>query len=131
MAKAKGGVSKGLKSLFIIHGILSLISGVLLLFVPYIWADSMKWTLLDPEPMRILGALFLMLSLKDLLGFLAKQWSEVRIVVIMEVFWTLLSTIVFLRAVLLGLVPATFWSLVVLQAVFFIAWGYFYIKYRK
>lgn len=132
MAKKKEtGLSGGLKALFIIHGISCLIFGVLLLFVPYIWAESMKWTLLDPEPMRVIGAFSLALMVKDLLGFLAKQWSEVKIIVIFEIVWTFIVTIVFLRSVLLGLVPATFWSLVVFFAVFFVAWGYFYLKYRK
>lgn len=128
---AKGGISKGLKGLFIIHGFFSLVSGALLLFVPFIWAESMKWTLLDPEPMRVIGAFTLALAVKDLLGYLAKQWSEVKIVVLFEVVWTLLAALTFLRAVLLGFVPATFWLMVIFSAVFFVAWTYFYVKYRK
>ena len=131
MAKAKGGVTKGLKSLFIIHGIVSLVSGAMLLFVPFTWAKSMQWELLDPEPMRVIGAFTLALAVKDLFGFLAKQWSEVRIVVLLEVVWTFLATICFLRIVLLGLAPATFWVMVFLFAAFFVAWTFFYIKYRK
>ena len=132
MAKGKlTEVTKGLKALFVIHGIFSLISGALLLLVPFIWAKSMKWDLLDPEPMRVIGAFTLALAVKDWLGYLAKQWTEVRIIVLMEVVWTLFAALVFLRAVLLGLVPATFWSMVVMSAVFFVAWTYFYIKYRK
>ena len=83
------------------------------------------------KPMRVIGAFMLALTLKDWLGFIAKQWSEVRIVVLFEVVWTLLAALTFLRAVLLGLIPATFWSMVILFAAFFVAWGYFYIKYRK
>jgi hypothetical protein len=131
MARTKlAEVTKGLKSLFVIHGILSLISGVLLLFVPFIWAQSMKWELLDAEPMRVIGAFTIALALKDLLGLMAKRWDEVRIIVIMEVAWTLLATIVFLRAVLMGLLPMTFWSMVILFGAFFVAWTYFYLKYR-
>jgi uncharacterized membrane protein len=91
----------------------------------------MKWDLLDPEPMRVIGAFELALAIKDWFGYLAKQWSEVRIVVILEIAWTFIAAIVFLRGVLLGLVPATFWIMVFLLTAFFVAWGYFYLKYRK
>ncbi|MBN1572838.1 MAG: hypothetical protein JW984_06530 [Deltaproteobacteria bacterium] len=132
MAKGKEtGLSRGLKAVFAVHGIISLISGVLLLFIPLTWAKSMQWALLDPEPIRVIGAFTLSLAIKDLFGYLAKQWSEVRIVVLFEVVWTLFAALTFLRSVMLGLIPATFWMMVILFAAFFVAWGYFYVKYRK
>jgi 1,4-dihydroxy-2-naphthoate octaprenyltransferase len=58
----------------------------------------------------------------------------VRIIVIMEVVWTLLATLLSLYLVLFGVFTApasVIWCNVVIFAAFFIAWTYFYGKYRR
>ena len=132
MAKKKEiGVSKGLKALFLIHGIVSIIIGVLLFFIPEIWAKMAKYDLLDPEPMRIIGAFSLALTLKDWLGFIAKQWSEVRIIVIFEIAYTFFGALASLYAVLTLGAPTAAVMNTVVYVVFFVVWTYFYLKYRK
>jgi hypothetical protein len=131
MAKEKvTAISKGLKTLFIIHGVVSIIFGLLMLFLPYVWARSMQYELPDPIPIMLIGAFTVVLAVKDCFGLMAKRWDEVRIIVIMEVVWAPLAALVMLYAVLWGGAPKTLWGNVVAFAIFAVAWIYFYVKYR-
>lgn len=132
MAKEKlSGLSKGLKALFVIHGIVSILFGILMLFFPHVWARTAQYNLTDPIPIMLFGAFTIALAVKDYLGLVAKRWEEVRIIVIMEVVWAPLAMLVMLYAVLFAGAPKTLWPNVIAFAVFAVAWTYFYVKYRK
>ena len=134
MAKGKGGISKGLKALFIIHGIGALISGLIYLLTPFKWAEMSNYGPIDQVFVRYFGAVTLALSFKDWVCLRAKGWSEVWIIVLMEVVWTLLATLLSLYLVLFAVITAPLsiiWMNVVIFAAFFIAWTCFYVKYRK
>lgn len=132
MAKGKeAGLSKGLKGLFIIHGVIAIISGVLLYFVPYTWARLSDYGSIDPHAMRLLGAYLLALGLKDWFCIKARGWVEVRIILIQEIILTVLATLACLYTVLFAGAPAAMWMNVVLFGIMGVAWTYFYLKYRK
>ena len=135
MAKKKEvGLSGGLKALFIIHGIGALISGIIYLVTPFKWAELSQYGPIDQVFVRYFGAVTLALSFKDWVCLRAKAWSEVRIIVMMEVVWTLLATLLGLYLALFAVITAPvsiIWMNVVTFALFFVFWTYFYLKYRK
>jgi hypothetical protein len=132
MAKGKvSGVSKGLKALFIIHGITALLSGLALFLVPFKWAELNQYGTIDEGPMRLLGAFFLALGFKDWFCFRAKGWGEVRIIVIQEIALTILATLACLYVLLYARAPQVVWVNAITFAIFAVAWIYFFIKYRK
>lgn len=135
MAKAKAiGLSGGLKALFVIHGVGALITGLMYLITPFKWAELSQYGVIDQVFVRYFGAVTLALSFKDWVCLRAKAWSEVRIIVIMEVVWTLLATLLSLYLVLFAVITAPLsiiWMNVAIFAAFFVFWTYFYLKYRK
>jgi hypothetical protein len=134
MAKAKGGISKGLKALFIVHGVVALIGGLAYLVTPFKWAEMSQYGPIDQVFVRYFGAVTLALSFKDWVCLRAKAWSEIRIIVMMEVVWTLLATLLGLYLVLFAVItaPLSFmWMNTIGFALFFIFWTYFCVKYRK
>ncbi len=135
MAKEKlSGISKGLKALFIIHGISALCVGLAYYLVPLKWAELSNYGPTDHVILRYFGAINLALSFKDWVCLRAKSWSEVRIIVMMEVVWTLLATLLGLYLVLFGAITAPaslIWLNTVIFGAFFVAWAYFYVKYRR
>ena len=103
MAKAKGTeITRGLKALFIIHGIGALVSGLIYLLLPLKWAEISNYGPIDHVFVRYFGAVTVALSFKDWVCLRAKGWVEVRISVIMEVVWTLLATLLSFYLVLFG-----------------------------
>jgi len=134
MTKAKSTeITKGLKALFIIHGVGALVSGLIYFLVPLKWAEFSNYGPTDHVFVRYFGAVTLALSFKDWICLRAKSWMEVRIIVMMEVVWTLLATLLGLYLVLFAVLTAPvslIWFNIVTFAAFFIAWTYFYVKYR-
>jgi hypothetical protein len=135
MAKEKlTGISKGLKALFVVHGVSALVAGFMYLVMPFKWAELSKYGPIDQVFMRLFGAITLALSFKDWMCLYAKAWAEVRIIVMMEVVWTLLATLLGLYLAMFAVITAPvslIWLNTVIFAAFFIAWTYFYIKYRR
>ena len=132
MAKMKEStISTGLKYLFLIHGIVSLVFGLLFCFTPLCFADLFShFGSVNPCTMRLTGAIILAIAVKDWFCFVAKRWDEVRIPVLMEIALTLFATIACLYALLLAWAPNEIWSCFVFFPAFFVAWVYFYVKHR-
>jgi hypothetical protein len=135
MAKEKlTGISKGLKALFVVHGVTALIAGFMYMVLPFKWAEMSSYGSIDQVFVRLFGAVNLGLSFKDWVCLRAKGWSEVRIIVMMEVVWTLLATLVGLYLALFAVITAPMsliWLNTVIFAAFFVTWTYFYVKYRR
>ena len=135
MAKGNStGISKGLKALFIVHGASALVAGFMYLVMPFKWAELSNYGPTDQVFLRYFGAITLALSFKHWVCLYAKAWSEVRIIVMMEVVWTLLATLLGLYLALFAIITAPaslIWLNTVIFAAFFIAWTYFYVKYRR
>jgi hypothetical protein len=62
------------------------------------------------------------------LSYKATNWDSVRIVVIMEIVWTILGTLVMLYALLIAGFPALGWINAIIFAAFAIAFGWFYFQ---
>jgi len=124
-------MSNGLKTVFIIHAIVSVIFGIWLFFAPGSWANANNWTPFDPAVTRTLGALFLALAFQSYLGFRAKAYSQVRIIVQMEIALTLLGVLAGLYEALISTAPAAIWINIVIFAAFAIAWIAVYSNSEK
>jgi hypothetical protein len=119
-------MSKGLKITFLIHAIVALVFGIMLYLRPASWAMLVNWTPFDGDMTRIYGAALLALAVGSWYGYRAKQWEEVRILVLMEITLTVLSAIGELWGLLFRYTPAFAWVAVVIWVAFAVAWIYFY-----
>ena len=121
-------MSKGLRITFLIHAIVALVFGGLLFLRPVSWALLVNWTPFDGDMTRIYGAALLALAFGSWLGYRAKRWEEVRILVLMEIVLTVLSAVGELWGLLFRYTPAFAWVAVVVWAAFAAAWIYFYLR---
>ena len=118
-------MSKGLKYTFLAHAIVSTIMGLGLALIPKTFSDWVNWSPVDPSMSRICGAFVLGIAVSSWLGFVAKEWEEVRIVVRMENGVTLFGLLVGLYAVLFDKGPSFLWVTVGIMAVFGILFVYY------
>ncbi len=124
-------MSRGLRIVFLVHAIVSVISGIVMYIVPGTWASSADWAPFDPAITRIYGAALLALALSSWLGFRATSWEEVRIVVQMEIAFTVLGALGGLYEVLFADAPSSAWASVVIFVAFAIAWFFYYRREAK
>lgn len=121
-------MSRGLKITFLIHAIVALVFGIVLYLQPGLWATLAQWTPFDGNMTRIYGAALLALAVSSWFGYRAARWDEVRILVLMEIALTVLSTVGGLWGLLFRGAPAFGWVSVVIWVVFAVAWIYFYVN---
>ena len=119
-------MNQGLKYTFMAHVVVAGVFGLLMFLVPAAFAALIQWPNIDPLIARSLGAAELALAVSSWLAFRAVRWDEVRIVVQMEIAFTVLGALGTLYELLFGGAPAIGWIVAVVFAVFAVLWVYFY-----
>ena len=121
-------IPSGLRTTFLFHGIVGLVFGLIYLFVPAQFGKMVNWPMPDVSAYRLVGAAILAFTASSWLAYREKVWDRVEIVVVLEIVWTGLATLVMLWAVLFAGMPAIGWLNAVLMAAFAVAFGYFYSR---
>jgi hypothetical protein len=121
-------LSQGLRITFLIHFIVALLFGLGFLLVPGAVGSMYGLNVQEPEIYRLLGGAMLGFAISSWLAYKATNWESVRIVVVMELVWTILGTLVMLYALLLAGFPALGWLNAVILAAFAVAFGRFYFQ---
>jgi hypothetical protein len=137
-------ISNGLRNTFLAHSILSAILGLVLYVVPGRLLTWLGWIpenyevmvgntavstpgtfLVDPIITRVLGAALLALAFSSFLGWRAKQYQEVFILVPVEFVFCVLALIAFMvRIATFGIsIPVVGWVLIVILLGFAVVWG--------
>lgn len=118
-------ISKGLKTTFLVHAIVGIVLGLAYLLIPGTVGSLMNWDMTNPA-YRLLGAAVIAFGVSSWLAYQANSWKQVKIVVQMELVWTVLGALVALWGLLAGVFPLAGWLNFVLLAGFAVAFGYFY-----
>ena len=121
-------ISNGLKYTFIFHFIVAIVFGLTYLLIPYQWATIVQWPLRETFPYRLLGAALLGFGVSSWLAFKNQLWESVKIVVVMEIVWCGLGTVVMLWGMVIKGLPAIGWLNTVMMAFFTVTFGYFLIR---
>jgi len=121
-------ISNGLKYTFIFHFIVAIIFGLTYLLIPYQWATIVQWPLRETFPYRLLGAALLGFGVSSWLAFKNQLWESVKIVVVMEIVWCGLGTVVMLWGMVIKGLPAIGWLNTVLMVFFTVTFGFFLIR---
>ena len=119
---------KGLKTLFLVHGVVSLVFGLPLLIIPGRLLEWVGWAPIDPIAGRLLGAVMLALAWAGLRGWLAEDRAKVAILVEVEAVYTVLACVGLLRHLLVGHWPWFPWLVFALHLGFALAWVYFLVR---
>lgn len=124
--------SNVLRYTFLVHAIVGTVVGLGFLLVPLTVADITSLPVQDDVANRAVGAAILGFAVSSWLGYVAQSWAAVKIVVQMEIAWTVLGTLVFLYYLVVftpRLEPAGWgWVFAVILALFAIAFGYAYYQ---
>jgi len=120
--------SQGLKTTFLIHFIVALIFGLGFLLIPNVLGNLYGLNVQEPEIYRLLGGAMLGFAVSSWLSYKATDWESVRIVVVMEIVWPTLGTLVMLYGLLFAGFPVLGWLNAVILAAFAIAFGWFYFR---
>lgn len=124
-------MSKSINIIFLIHAIVSVCFGLWLFLAPGSYATIVNWTPYDPTITRVFGAFLLALAMSSWLGFRAKTYASVRILVQMEIAITVLAAVAGLYQVLMAEAPAFSWVCIGLFVAFAIAWIAAYAQAEK
>lgn len=120
--------SKGLKNLFLFHFIVAIVFGLTYLLIPETFASIVQWPLRETFPYRLLGAALMGFGVSSWLAFKNQLWESVKIVVVMEIAWCGLGTVVMLWGMFTQGLPAIGWLNTVLMAFFTVTFGYYLIS---
>ena len=123
-------MSRGLKITFLIHAIVALVFGIVLYVKPGIWATLVAWKPFDWNMTRSFAAALLALAVSSWFGYRAARWEEVRIVVQMEIAFTVLGAVAGLYGFFVKGAPVLIWVAIVIWVAFAAAWIYFYSRVR-
>lgn len=121
-------IPRGLKITFLAHFIVALIFGLAFLLLPGQTGGLYGMQAPQLDVYRLLGAALLGYAASSWLGYQASTWESVRIVVFMEMLWTLLGTLVMLYALIFSGFPALGWVNAVIFAAFCVAFSWYYYQ---
>jgi hypothetical protein len=121
-------ISSGLKTTFLVHAIFGGISALIFLLIPDFVGELSSWPVKEPAMYRLAGAAVLGFATSSWLAYKEVAWEKVKIVVQMEIVWTILGTLVMLWGLIFAGLPATDWMNVVILGGFAVAFGYFYFR---
>ena len=121
-------LSQGLKTTFLIHFIVALLFGLGFLLIPNAVGNLYGLNVQEPEIYRLLGGAMMGFAVSSWLSYKATNWESVRIVVVMEIAWTILGTLVMLYALFFAGFPVLGWLNAIILAAFGIAFGWFYFQ---
>jgi hypothetical protein len=119
-------MSRGLKRVFLVHTLVSFIFGVVLFVITGTWARVADWGPFDPAMTRVYGAALMAIGLSSWLGYHASRWEEVRIIVLMEIAFTVLSAVGILYELLFADAGSSAWISFLFYVGFGLVWIFYY-----
>ncbi len=122
-------ISSGLKATFLVHAIVGFIFSLIYLLIPERLGQLINWPTQETEVYRLIGAAVLGYSFSSWLAYKVENWQNIKIIVQMEIMWTVLATLVFLYGLIFADLPIFAWVYAAIFAGFAILFTVFY--YRK
>ena len=123
-------IPSGLGTTFLVHVIVAGVFGLVLLLIPDMYArltglPVMDWAM---SIARMLGATQIGLSVSSWLACKETSWDRIKIVLQMQVVWSIIGTFAAAYGVIFGGFPAVYWTDVFIMAAFAVAFTVFYYR---
>jgi hypothetical protein len=118
----------GLKVTFLVHFVLAVIFGAGFLLIPEMLTGMLGARTLEPSTFRLVGAAMLAFGASSWLAYRQPVWERVKIVVQIEIVWTVLGTLATLWGLVFEGLPAADWMNVLILGAFALAFTYFYSR---
>jgi hypothetical protein len=111
-------VAKEWKTLFSVHLIAGLLFGLGYLLLPDLMISLFGLTRFDPWLLRLVAAAILGYAASSWFAISQTTYERVRVIVMAEIVWTTLATLVCLLGLLIGGLPPAVWINVVVFGLF-------------
>jgi hypothetical protein len=123
------GIASGLKTTFLVHLVVGGVFGLAYLLIPEQFMSLFNWPIKDVFIARMMGAAVIGIASTSWFAYKQTGWENIKIVVQMEIVYTVLGTLVTLWGLLFAGIPVAGWLNAVILACFAAAFTYFYTKH--
>jgi hypothetical protein len=120
----------GLKITFLVHVVMAGVFGLVFLLVPEMFGGMMGAPILEPSTFRLVGAALIAFAASSWFAYRETVWERVKIVVQMEIVWTILGVLATLYGLVYEGLPTGDWMNVVILGAFAVAFIFFYSRRR-
>jgi hypothetical protein len=120
----------GLKITFLVHVIVAGIFGLVFLLIPEMFGGMMGAPIKEPSTFRLLGAALIAFAASSWFAYRETVWERVKIVVQMEIVWTILGVLATLWGLMFEGLPTADWMNVLILGAFAVAFIFFYSRRR-
>ena len=107
-------VSSALRTTLLAHCLIAAVLGALYLAVPTQFGDAVGWPAAQPFDHRVIGTVFLAFAAASALASREQLWERVRVLVQLQIVWTVLASLLMLWGLLAGELPTLGWAYLVL-----------------
>jgi len=121
-------IPNGLRGTFLVHLVVAAIFGVGFLLIPGTLTEMLGARTMEPSTFRLVGAALLAFAASSWLAYRQPVWGKVKIVVQIEIVWTVLGVLATLWGLMFEGLPATDWANVLILGAFAAAFAYFYSR---
>ncbi len=109
---------KALRRVFMIHGIISILVGIQHIILPRLPGDLTGVELPSPFLYRVLGAAVLAFGVSSAMAAKEKYWENIRILLPMEIIWSLLGAVIIGWGIVMEKLPGIEWPNAILLFLF-------------
>jgi hypothetical protein len=120
----------GLRITFLVHVIVAGIFGLVFLLIPEMFGGMMGAPIKEPSTFRLLGAALVAFAASSWFAYRETVWERVKIVVQMEIVWTILGVLATLWGLMFEGLPTADWMNVLILGAFAVAFIFFYSRRR-
>jgi hypothetical protein len=121
-------IPDGLKLTFVANFIIVGLVGFQHLLFPRVWTDLAGMQIAETVTWRLLGVALISFAATSWMAYRESIWERVRIIVIMEIIWSVLGAIVIFWGILEEGLPPLEWINVILLSAFAISFIYFFAR---
>lgn len=111
-------MNRGLKFTFFIHAMISGLVGIQHLIFPRAWTHLAGMSISETTTWRLIGAALIAFAASSWMAYQAQNWSEVKIIVPMEILWSFLGAATITWGILVEGLPPLEWLNVSLLIIF-------------
>jgi len=120
----------GLKITFFVHVVVAGIFGLVFLLIPEMFGGMMGAPIKEPSTFRLVGAALIAFAASSWFAYRETLWERVKIVVQMEIVWTILGALATSWGLMFEGLPTADWMNVLILGAFAVAFIFFYSRRR-
>lgn len=123
-------IPSGLKTTFLAHFLVSGIVGLQHLVAPRVWTDLAGMEITITVTWRVIGAALIGFAVSSGLAYREEAWDRVRIVVVMEIVWSIVAALAITWGIAAEGAPPLEWVNVAILGCFAGVFAYYLTRMR-